>query len=555
MTHHAHHTTGPRLTPAKRPLAFMLGVVASLLLAGCGDRDKAPEAGKTESTASSPASAPKTVLDFGFSKDIRNLNPHLYLGEMAAQDMVFEGLTKNTPEGIAPALAESWELSPDARVYTFHLRHGVTFTDGASFNAEVVVKNVDAILANRSRHAWMDFVNLIDHHEAVDTYTWRLTLKKPYFPTLIELGLIRPFRFLSPNCFKDGGTVNGVTCLEGTGPWKLKDHQRNQVAHFVRNEHYWGTAPKLEAINWWVIPEAQTLLAALKKGEIQLVFGSDGDQLSADAMAALEKDSHFKTYYSQPIASRAVLLNATQPITGDQRVREAIQLAVNRPAIVTGLLNGKETEATTLFARNVPGCDIDLAPRLYNPKAAATLLDEAGWVLQSDGRRVKNGQPLAIRFFFNAQNAQEKAIALAIQADLKAVGIDLAVIGEEKQAFLDRMRTGDFDLLYSLSWGAPYDPQSYLSSWRQPSHGDYQAQRGLPDKAQIDAWIGEYMVEPDADARNAILGKILRRVHASAVYLPISFSRIKVAASENLQGVTFGASQYEIPFEKLSFKK
>ena len=81
-------------------------------------------------------------------------------------------------------------------VYTFHLRPNVRYTDGTPFTAQSVKQNIEAVLANKPRHAWLDMINEIDHGEAPDELTFRLYLKHPYFPTLIELGLSRPFRFI-----------------------------------------------------------------------------------------------------------------------------------------------------------------------------------------------------------------------------------------------------------------------------------------------------------------------------------------------------------------------
>ena len=148
--------------------------------------------------------------------------------------MVFEPLVFNTMDGLKPALAESWQISPDGRVYTFHLRKGVSFSDGAPFNAEAVKLNIDAVEANKPRHAWLDLVNQIDKTEAVDDLTFRLTLKNAYYPTLVELALTRPFRFISPNCFINGGTKEGVKGYIGTGPWVLSEHKLNQYALFHR---------------------------------------------------------------------------------------------------------------------------------------------------------------------------------------------------------------------------------------------------------------------------------------------------------------------------------
>ena len=296
----------------KRTLA--LAVACALVLEGCGESDAPGEARK------------KTVLEYASMKDIRNINPHLYLGEMAAQAMVFEPLVFNTPEGVKPALAERWEISGDGRTYTFHLRRGVKFTDGTPFTADAVKKNIDAVMANRTRHAWLDMINEIESSEVVDEHTWRLHLRHPYFPALIELGLSRPFRFISPACMKDGGTKDGVTCLAGTGPWVLSEHKDQQYALFSRNEGYWGDKPIVPTVRWNVVPDTQTMLMALEKGEIDLVFGADGDQLTGDAFKKLTDEKRLNTAVSEPIASRAILVNSKRPITKDVRVREALEL-------------------------------------------------------------------------------------------------------------------------------------------------------------------------------------------------------------------------------------
>ena len=86
-----------------------------------------------------------------------------------------------------------------------------------------------------------------------------------------------------------------------------------------------------------------------------------------------------------------------------------------------------------------------------------------------------------------------------------------------------------------------------------PAHGDFEAQRGLPEKQAIDEAIGRYLIEPDAAARNGILKDILTRIHESAVYLPISYSRTKAVYATRLENVGFGVTQYEIPFERMRF--
>lgn len=491
---------------------------------------------------------------YASTKDIRDINPHLYSGEMAAQNMVFEPLVINTEDGVKPWLAESWDISPDGLEYTFHLRKDVTFTDGAKFNAEAVKANMDAIVDNIERHAWLDMVNEIKENVVVDEYTYKLVLKHAYYPTLTELGLTRPFRFISPNAFVNGKTKEGVSSYAGTGPWILSEHKDNQFAVFTSNDKYWGEKPKVNSVRWKVMPDHQTMLLALEKGEIDLIFGSDGDMIDLDSFKALEDQGKYETEISDPIASRAILLNSNQPITKDVKVREAFQYAIDKQSIADGVLNGSESVAHTLLSPTVPYSDLDLLERKFDPAKANALLDEAGWALGKDEYRYKDGKKLEVSIYYNSDNAQERTISEYMQDDLKNIGVSLKIIGEEKQAFLDRQKSGEFDLQYSLSWGTPYDPQSYLSSWRIPAHGDYQAQIGLPKKEWLDKTITALMIEVDEEKRKNMYADILTYIHDEAVYIPLTYSRTKAVHLPELKGVTFNVSQYEIPFEKMYFE-
>ncbi|MCG8709737.1 nickel ABC transporter, nickel/metallophore periplasmic binding protein [Brenneria sp. 4F2] len=510
----------------------------------------------TSSGLAAETSAGRARLNYASTKDIRDINPHLYSGEMAAQNMVFEPLVINTEQGVRPWLAQSWDVSPDGKRYLFHLRHDVSFSDGEKFNAGAVKLNIAAVLANYQRHAWLELVQQIDNVEVVDEYTVALNLKNPYYPTLVELGLTRPFRFISPKDFIDGQTRNGVSAYAGTGPWLLTEYVKNQYAGFSANPHYWGTPPRIERVIWHVIPERQSMLLALEKGDIQLVFGADGDMMDGDSFTALQKNRRFHTAVSEPVASRALVMNSSRPITADRQVRRALQYAVDKQAIAEGVMAGSESVADTLLAPNLPYADVAEPVRYhYDMAKAQALLDDAGWRLPA-GRaiREKQGEPMRLVFSYNANNAGERAIAEVIQSNFRQVGVDVVLIGEEKQAYLDRQKSGDFDLQYSFSWGKPYDPQSYISSFRLPAHADYQGQKGLPGKAELDALIGQVLITPDEAQRRALYRQIWEMLAREALYIPLTYSRTKAVFSADLQGVTFNPSQYEIPFEKMYWR-
>ncbi|WP_409308439.1 nickel ABC transporter substrate-binding protein [Pectobacterium sp. B1J-3] len=498
--------------------------------------------------------AAEGTLNYASTKDIRDINPHLYSGEMAAQNMVFESLVVNTDRGVQPWLASRWSISPDGKRYTFFLRQDVTFSDGEKFNASAVKLNMDAVLANYQRHAWLELVRQIDRVDVIDEYTVAIQLKNPYYPTLVELGLTRPFRFISPRDFIQGQTKDGVSAYSGTGPWLLHDHVKNQYAVFDANPNYWGTPPVLQRVVWKVIPDRQSMLLALEKGDIQLIFGADGDMFDSDSFMALQASGRFGSAVSEPIGSRALVLNSSRPVTSERQVRLALQYAVDKQAIAEGVMSGSESVADTLLARNVPYADIaDLPIYHYDIAKARTLLDEAGWLLPAGKSvREKQGLPMRLVFSYNSNNAGERQIAEVVQSDFRQVGVDVELIGEEKQAYLDRQRSGDFDLQYSLSWGKPYDPQSYVSSFRIPAHADYQGQKGLPNKAELDALIGRVLIAHDESQRQALYRQILMTLAQEGVYIPLTYSRTKAVFSKRLHGVTFNPSQYEIAFEKMS---
>lgn len=149
----------------------------------------------------------------------------------------------------------------------------------------------------------------------------------------------------------------------------------------------------LNAVVWKVIPDRQTLLLSLQKDDIQLIFGADGDMLDMDSFEALQASGKLKTIMSDPVASRAIVLNSSRPITSDKKVRQALEYAVDKDGIASGILDNSETVAETLMAKTVPYSNIDLPVYHFDQDKARKLLDESGWIL-TEGKtiREKNGK-------------------------------------------------------------------------------------------------------------------------------------------------------------------
>lgn len=529
----------------KRLLALLLGSALALgALGGCGQNEDS-----TVSTVGTGAA--KNELVFVNYRDIRDLNPHLYAGEMYAQSILYDTLVSITEDGYAGCLAESWTVSEDGRVYTFKIREGVTFSDGTVCDANAILANFNAIIANKERHTWLEMMNLLVGVSAPDEHTFVIELSQAYYPMLTELGCIRPFAMISPNCMTDGQTKDGVNGYIGTGPYVLTDFVTDEYAVFERNETYWGEAPAIEKITVKVIPDNQTRIMALESGEIDLIFGKN--MLDADAIQQYVDSEKFKVGLSDPTSTRHIVLNTTNDVLSDVAVRQALQHATNRQAISEGIFYGLEQPADTLYAETVPYCDVDLTPYAYSADVAAQMLEEAGWLAGSNGIREKDGKKLELSLLYNSDSVTEKTIAEYLQSEYRKLGISMNIHGEEEQSYRDNMKAGNFDMVFNICWGMPYDPQSSLAAMRAPVYGDYAAQLGLPDKAEIDQAITEILTTTDEAKRQALYAFVLTRLHEDAVYIPLTFECNKALYTADLQGVHFGTDQYEVPFADMYF--
>lgn len=538
----------------------LIGLVAAAA-AGCSSSgSESTVSGQTAGTENSDgsragsgdASQGTEELVFVNFRDIRDLNPHLYAGEMYAQSIIYEPLIRVADNGVEPCLAESWEISEDGKVYTFYIREGVTFTDGEICDANAIKANFDAILENKNRHTWLEMMNLLESVEVVDDYTFRINMSSPYYPMLIELGGTRPFAMISPKAMKDGSTMNGVDEYIGTGPYRLTDFVTDEYAVFEVNENYWGTAPAIEKITVKVIPDNQTRILALQKGEIDLIYGKD--MLDAETIMSFQNDDNFKVSLSDPISTRHLLMNTTHEVLGDINVRKAIQHATNKQAISDGIFNGLESPADTLYSVSVPYCNVGLTPYEYNMDTAAAMLDEAGWVMGSDGIREKDGQKLTFGLLYCNDRVTEKNIAEYLQNEYAKIGIEMEIHGEEEQSYRDNMKSGNFDMVFNIAWGTPQDPQSSMAAMRAPVYGDYAAQQGLVDKAEIDQAITDILVSTDETERQTLYKFVLTRLHDDAVYIPLTYECNKALYTNKLSGVGFSANPYLIPFEDMYFE-
>lgn len=531
---------------------LMAGACCTGVLAACGTSSSSTASSSAASASAAASGEVRDELIFVNYQDIRDLNPHLYAGEMYAQSILYDTLVSITADGYEGCLAESWDISEDGCTYTFHIRPNVLFSDGEKCDANAILANFNAILENRERHTWLEMMNLLVGVSAPDENTFVIEMSEPYYPMLTELGCIRPFAMISPNCMINSSTKDGVNGHIGTGPYVLTDFVTDEYAVFERNENYWGEAPAIRKITVKVIPDNQTRIMALESGEIDLIFGKN--MIDADAISQYLDSDKFTVGLSDPTSTRHIVMNTTHEILGDPAVRKALQHATDRQTISDGIFYGLEQPADTLYATTVPYCNVGLKPYEYSTETAAQILDEAGWVLGSDKMRAKDGKQLALDLLYNSDSVTEKTIAEYLQSEYLKLGISMTIHGEEEQSYRDNMKAGNFDMVFNICWGMPYDPQSSLAAMRAPVYGDYAAQQGLEDKAEIDDAITRILTSTDDAERQELYKSVLTNLHEDAMYLPLTYECNKALYTSALHGVHFGTDQYDVPFADMYFE-
>ncbi|WP_036671693.1 MULTISPECIES: nickel ABC transporter substrate-binding protein [Paenibacillus] len=531
----------------RKSSALTLATMLLLLfvIVGCSNTGSGDES----SSAASDQTSTKSIT-MSWPRDIGTMNPHTYNpSQLFAQSMLYEPLISYQKDGkLEPALAESWTISDDGKVYTFKLRQGVKFSDGTPFNAEIVEKNFDAVMKNKATHSWLGIVGVLDKTEVVDDHTFRMTLTEPYYPVLQDLSVVRPFRFLGEAGFPDDGdTSQGIKEPVGTGPWMLADYKQDEYAVFKRNPNYWGTAPKVDQITVKIIPDAETRVLAFEKGDLDLIYGEG--MISLDAFQQLRDNDKYVSQLSDPVGTRDLLLNSSNPKLSDLRVRMALQQGFNKKAMVEGITLGLEEPADTALSKNYPYTNVDLKPIEYNVEQSKALLDEAGWKMPANGSvREKDGQQLEFEMIFDKTDPIQKAMAETIQAEWSELGVKVNLTGLELTVQIKRLKANDFDLYFWYNYGAPYDPHSFINVVASPGFGISETLSALPMKKELDEQVHAALSSTDETKRQELYGSILTTLQEQSAIVPISYVKKTAVYQKKISNFIFPANRDENPF-------
>jgi peptide/nickel transport system substrate-binding protein len=375
--------------------------------------------------------------------------------------LVFNGLVKyDTDLSIIGDLAESWDISKNGLVITFHLKKGVKWTDGVEFTSDDVMYGYKTIIDEKTPTAYSEDFKQVKKAEVIDRYTFRVTYEKTFAPALSSWAsslVILPKHLLEgKDITKSDLTRNPV----GMGPYKLEKWTAGQELRLHSNRDYFEGRPYIDQFIYRIIPDPATMFLELRTGGIDMM-GLTPIQYTKQTENDFFRTNFHKYRYPQ-FAYTYMGFNLKHPFFKDKRVRQAIAYAIDKSEIIDVVLFGLGNPATGPYVPNTWPYNPNVKKYEYDTGKAKHLLKEAGWEdTDGDGILDKDGRPFRFTILTNMGNKLRMNTATIIQWRLAHIGIKVDIKALEWSTFINEFIDKRRFEAVLLGWSIGLDPDQY----------------------------------------------------------------------------------------------
>ena len=484
------------------------------------------------------------TLVVGRPRDAQSLDPARVSDNESVEvcEQIYDTLLTYNPttRRIEPGLAKSWDMSTDGRQWTFYLRDGVRFHDGAPLDADAVVFSFE-----RQRDPghpfhvpdrtsldfvyWQTSYRNVRRVEAIGRLTVRITIDAVYAPFEANMAMF-PAAIVSPGSVARAG-ADYYRHPVGTGPFRFVSWEGGRIV-LERNPHYWGTPPAIDRLVFRAIPDARQRLTELESAALDVAYSIPPDRLQfVELLPDLVVHQH------SALAVAYLAMNTTHPPFDDVRVRRAINHAVNRDPIVKLAYQGLASPATGPLPPEQWGYHRSAIRYPYDPERARVLLAEAAAAGRFDASRVyRLYAPASPRSYL----PEPEVIARVLRANLAAVGIKTELVIQDIEQHDDSVEGGDHDLCLYGWVGDNGDPDNFLYTLFDQSN----TRPGLAQNLAFfrDAELHDLLIDAQRNVarttREGLYRRAQERIASQAPWVPLAHSRVAVAARVNVDGIS-----------------
>lgn len=496
---------------------------------------KATEAATATAEATAEATAASTTegktLVFGAEAVGESLEPGLWNGFGCSNvlDNIYDRLTQpgeKWTDPAKPALAESWEISPDGKVYTFKVRKGVKFHDGTEVTSTAIVRSLTRMTNDKDKsyvkgmymNAEYGIANW-DKFEVVDDSTVKLTLKAPDAAQLHRL--FHPAAaIMSEKAMDDFGPNVGLNPV-GAGPFKLEKFVPGSEATLAANPDYWQGKPGVDRVVMRGYPDEAAMIAAIKSGEINFAAYPP-----SSAIGDFQKDDKLIVKGGAPLVNIFVGLNRAQKPLDNIHIRRAINYGINRQNIIDGALYGLGVLPASFIGPAEFGYDdAGLKISVYDPDKAKAELKESGVT-----------EPVELTFSYE-NNRFWPQIAELIKADLEGVGFKINLDKLDASAYFSKVTDGKTQLnMTQRSLWVP-DPDNKVRLLHS-SQASAQGETGVAKSdlaPKYDKLLDDGRSETDPDKRKAIYKELQDLILDDLPYIILTYYEKPYVVAKNVK--------------------